>query len=201
MTNNNGFKTYLIYVSVIAHFNSSKYNITNGLLDKNKFISSWNEKRFDRDGILFETISNKFKPSEVVKLFAIYFFKELDKLHPSYILNDQYELYYKVKDQFTHIEIAYQSDIDKIKSHCVDKKIKMKELIHSLEIFSLKLTLPTLLILNRLFDIQLIPQSKLEKKILSNRKLYLEKLEVIFNKELSGKDWKLITKKHLEKGK
>lgn len=197
---NNGFKTFIIYVSVVAHFNSSKYNVLNGLLNKKSYVTTWNEKRFNRDGILFQIIADKFKGSDVLKLFTTYFYYNQDKVHPNNIINDNFELWYKTKDDFNFMDINYQYDILKLMEYCVNHNIKMKDVINSNTIFKFNFKLPTMVILNHVFNINVISKSNLETKLIKKRKLYLDKTSLIFYNDILNKDWKGITKSIIKKG-
>lgn len=196
---NNGFKCYIIYVSIIAHYNKGKYTILQGLLNNKKYVNSWNDTRFNTDGNLFQILADKYKPSELVRLFSYYFYHNQKKTHPSIIINDNFNLWESNKKSLIYPVENYIGDLVKIKEHCVNHNTKMKSLILSNDLFTLNLHFTTILVLNSLFDIagKLVANSELEHKLIENRKLYLDKTAIIFYNHIKDYDWKQITKDNL----
>lgn len=198
---NDGFYCYRIYCSVIAHFASKKFNVTTGLVPRDKLVNAWNEKRFDTDGKLFQALADKYKPSQLLKMFAIYHYHLQEVPHPSKLLNDNFETWESVSHDFKFPVETYKIDLYKLKVYCVENNVKLKEVLHSNNLFGLRLKMPTLVVLNSLFDItlNLTADNLLEEKLVKRRKLYLDKLTKIFYPTLDKHDWKLITKQELRK--
>ncbi len=196
---NSGFKCYVIYVSTVAHYSNTKFDITTGLLKDKKLVDSWNTTRFSTDGKLFQILADKYKPSELVKLFSYYFYHNQKKTHPSIIINDNFQLWESNKKSLIFSVENYIVDLIKIKSYCVKHNTKMKTLILSNSLFTLNLQFTSILVLNELFDIasKLEANSELEHKLIKNRKLYLDKTAKIFYNYIKDKDWKQITKDNL----
>lgn len=197
---NDGFYCYRIYCSVIAHFTNKKFDVTDSLIPRNKLVNAWNEKRFDTDGKLFQALADKYKPSQLLKMFAIYYYHYQEHPHPSKLLNDNFEVWQSVSHDFKFPLETYKTDLYKLKVYCVEHKVKLKEVLHSNKLFSLRLKMPTLVVLNSLFDItlNLTSDNLLESKLVKRRKLYLDKLTKIFYPTLDKHDWKSITKQELK---
>lgn len=199
MNQNAPFNCYVIYVSTIAHFSNSKYDVTKGLLNKKNFVDPWNNIRFNSDGILFKILSEKYKPSELIKMFAIYFYNELNKVHPSQIINDNFQLWENTKIQFNNPVEFYKHDLYKLQEYCVKNKLKLKQVLHSNDVFKIKLKMSSIIILNDIFLIgkHIRADNELEAKLVKKRKLYVDKLHCLLFSQLPKHDWKQITKESL----
>ena len=187
MSDESGFRAYRVFCSMKAHFSSKNYNILDGLIHKQRLVNKWNEERFSTDGRLYFIVDEKFpKIKELIYMFAVYL-KTTDNFHVSNVIDDNYETWEKFKWELKNFNSQLEIDKRKLKRYIEKEGISLKELITRPEIFSAKISLFTLIYLNMRYNIteNMVAESAIEIKRLDKKKLTLNKLQLIFEKEIN----------------
>ena len=182
-----GFRAYLVFCCVKAHFTSKNYNILKGLANKERFTKKWNSDRYGTDGKLYFILDEHFlKIKEVIYLYAVYLWYN-NKIHISNIINDNYELWKRHREELKNFKTQLTIDKKKIKLYIDKECITFKELLNSPIIFNLNISLFTLIYLNMKYNIteSVKTDSELEEERLTKKRLQLDKLTLIFEKEIS----------------
>ena len=205
-----GFGAYTLYIAIKKiHFGTIKgdtslYN-KNSL--KNKFIDNWNKIRRNKDGILFQSVENKYKSSKVLKLlFASYYIKD-SQFYIQDILEDNFQIFKDNLYELKNIEEVFTNELECVIIECKKNKKKIIDLLVAEssvpEIFNLDLSFNVLVILNNLFNIiELNKDNKLnllEKERWKKLKRNLIKYDLLINKFITKKNWEIELKKLLRK--
>lgn len=189
MKHESGFRAYWVFCCMKAHFSSKNYNILKGLVNKDRFVRKWNEERFGTDGKLYYILDENYpKIKEVIYLLAVYMWHN-DKLHVSNVIDDNYELWKKHREDLKNFNVILNLDKKKLKKYIDKEEISLRELLTRPEIFTAKISLFTLIYLNMRYNIteNMVAESSLEEQRLKKKKLMLNKLTVLFEKEINKK--------------
>lgn len=207
-----GFYAYIFYVRTKLYYNSKKYDILTKKINKNKYIKSWNNKRANKDGMMFLEIEN-FLPRKRMNFirFYSYYYLQNSNFYIREIMDSDFKLYRYYEMQLNSIKEVFKSDFRYILFFIYKNKIKLKNIFRSKTlpiIFQMyerkKISIFSLLIFENLFHII--------KNINFNNLDFLEKekynfySEIVFNKFERiihnriferGIDWKNILMKEL----
>ena len=128
-----GFTQFWIYMVLKKiHFKTTgkSYNIMTDKLPAHKrFLTQWNGRRVNTDGVMFLRLSEKMPQNEkaIFRLYAYYYLENPD-FHISAIFNDDFRLWYKYEYEIRNLETVVSSDWLKLNRFCQKKGIQIKTL-------------------------------------------------------------------------
>lgn len=196
-----GFKSYICYVAIKAHFKSKSYDINKGFPKKSLLLSKWNNIHFNTDGKLYYAIEEHYPNlKELVYLYSIYHWYN-DKFFVTDIIDDRFQLWEKHKKELINIKETLELDLITLMDYCVKNKIKLKDLIISKNILNQDISLFTLIIFNMIFNltekIDCDNIISLERKKIEDSIFKLDKITKIYYDRFKDTNWKLIIKEKL----
>lgn len=187
-----GFNAYIFYIRTKVFFNNKKYNITNKKINKNKFISSWNKTRCDKDGILFKIIEEKMPRNrdKYIRLFSYYYLNN-NNFYINEILEDNFKLFKTNEQRLSNILEVVKNDFRVILNLCDKNNKKLKSVFRSKSlpiIFKMfernKISIYSFIIFDHIFNIS--------KNININNLDFLEKEKFIFVNDKIFNKFKLV---------